>query len=333
MKKTVRKPLMLILGAALLAPMALLAQPGEKEKSKAKKEGEQIIITRSGEGKEKVIIEVDGDNVTINGKPASEYKGDDVQIHRNKIKDFWAYGGNNRVFSAAPGQNFRTFSLDSNRALLGVSTDKNEQGAEVENVNEKSAAEKAGLKKGDIITKLNDKKISTPDDLSAAIKAQKPGDKVTITYLRDNKEQKATAELGKWEGHFFTTNGQNFDFKEFDINEFMPKIPEINFGDVYGGRIRASRGPRLGISVQDSEDGKGVNVIEVDEDSNGAKAGLKEGDVITDVDGKSVNSADEVAKIIKDSKDKISVPVKFKRNGKSQTVDVKIPRKLKTADL
>jgi len=342
MKATVRKSLLFILCAALLCP-ALMAQQGEKEKSKTKdkKDTEQIIITRTGDNKEKVVIEVNGDNVIVNGKPLDEYQGDDVKIHRSKIKDVWAYGGNGRTpFAYTPGQNVRMFSIDSNRAMLGVTTEKNEKGAEIESINEKSAAAKAGLKEGDIIIRVDDTKVENPDDLSRAIKARKPGDKVTVTYIRDKKEQKATAELTRWEGaHIFSSTSPGHDFNfDFDMEnlklaEIMPKLRELPHTEVYGNALAYARGPRLGISVQDTEDGKGVNVIDVDSDGTGGKAGIKEGDVITEVDGKAVNSADEVAKIIRGSKDKASVSFKLKRDGKTQTVDVKIPRKLKKADL
>jgi serine protease Do len=76
-----------------------------------------------------------------------------------------------------------------------------------------------------------------------------------------------------------------------------------------------------------------VKVIDVDEDGNASKAGIKEDDVITEIDGKTVNGADDAAKAIKDGKDKVSVKVKLRREGKTQEVDVQIPRKLKTADL
>ena len=56
-------------------------------------------------------------------------------------------------------------------------------------------------------------------------------------------------------------------------------------------------------------------------------------DIITEVDGKTMNSADDVAKIVRESKDKISIMVKLQRDGKTQNIEVKIPRKLKTADL
>ncbi len=84
-------------------------------------------------------------------------------------------------------------------------------------------------------------------------------------------------------------------------------------------------GPKLGVSVQDTEDGKGVKVIEVDEDGNAAKAGIKEDDVITEVDGKAVNSADEIAKVMKESKDKDFCESKIARKGKTENVEVKIP--------
>ena len=89
----------------------------------------------------------------------------------------------------------------------------------------------------------------------------------------------------------------------------------------------------MGLSIQDTDDGKGVKVIEVDRDSNASKAGLKEDDVIVEVDGKAVNGADAMAKVIKESKDKGSVNMKVLRGGKTHNIEVKIPKKLKTADL
>ena len=74
-------------------------------------------------------------------------------------------------------------------------------------------------------------------------------------------------------------------------------------------------------------------MIDVDDESNAAKAGLKENDIITNFNGTEVNGADEVAKLVKENKDKPTISLKIKRDGKVQTVEVKMPRKLKTADL
>lgn len=335
MKQVIKKFSFTILAAALMLPVSLLAQKEEKEKKveKEKKEVEQIIITRKGNKDEKVIVEVTGDKVIVNGKELKDDKDGDVTVRRHKVKDVWSYSGDGFSGDWNDNDHFKMFNMDENRAMLGVTTDQADEGAEIESITKESGAEKAGLKKGDIIKKVGDRKIETPDDLTEAIQDHKPGDKVSITFLRDKKEQKVTAELGKWKGArvFNYNNGQNFNM---DFDKIMPKIQAIPRVAPHGQAWSWSGGgPKLGVSVQDTEDGKGVNVIEVDEDGNAAKAGIKEDDVITEVDGKAVNSADEIAKIMKVSKDKGSVKVKLLRKGKTENVEVKIPRKLKTADL
>lgn len=335
MKQVIKHFSFIILAAALIAPASLLAQKENKGKDvKEKIEAEQIIITRKGNKDEKIVVEVNGDKVIVNGKEIKDDKDGDITVRRHKIKDVWAFGGDGLPGNWDDDDHLKMFNMDENRAMLGVSTDQADNGAEIQSVTDESAAEKAGLKKGDIITKIDDKKIETPDDLTEAIQDHKPGDKVSITYLRDKKEQKATAELGKWKGgrSFTLGNNQNFNM---DFERIMPKIQSIpRITAPYGQNWSWSGGgPKLGISVQDTEDGKGVNVIEVDEDGNAAKAGIKEDDVITEVDGKAINSADEIAKLMKESKDKVSVKVKLLRKGKTENVEVKIPRKLKTADL
>src|SRR5258706_12335787 len=109
--------------------------------------------------------------------------------------------------------------------MLSVATEKANQGVKIKDITKESASEKAGLKEGDIITKIDDKKIEDPDDLSTAIKNHKPGDKVTVTFLRDKKEQKLTAELGKWKGlSAMTLNGKDFKMDMGDLNKILQRI-------------------------------------------------------------------------------------------------------------
>jgi serine protease Do len=221
------------------------------------------------------------------------------------------------------------FREETNRAMLGVTTDKTEKGAEISSITKESAAAKLGLKEGDIITKVDDKKIEGPDDLSTTIKSHKPGDKVTITYLRDNKEQKGTAELGSWKAENF-----KMDMGDMNWEKVMPKIQSIPRTNPYGQLFTyTGNTPKLGLSVQDTDEGKGVKVINVDDESNAEKAGIKKDDIITEVDGKAINSTDEMVKSMKENKDKVSVMFKLTRAGKTQNVEVKMPRLLKTKDL
>lgn len=324
--------------SAALAPAVLFAQTDKEKKDKDDKEAksvDQIIITNKGDKDGKIVIEVNGDKVTVNGKDVKDGDGD-ITVRRNRIKDVKAFGvGNNRYTYNYNADNFRSLAFDDNRAMLGVTTEKVDDGAEVREVTKGSAAEKIGLKSGDVITKIDDKKIGSPDDLSAAVRKHKPGEKITVTYNRDKKEMKESAELTKWKGVTVYNGGpgeMEFDLGDLNLNlnKLAPRI-NGNFGQNWSWS--GSGSPKLGMSVQDAEDGKGVKVLDIDEDGNAAKSGIKENDVITEIDGKAVNSADEVAKIVRESREKVSINVKLQRNGKSESLDLKIPRRLKTADL
>ena len=115
------------------------------------------------------------------------------------------------------------------------------------------------------------------------------------------------------------------------------EAPEIN-GDMFKEfKFRApfewDAKPKLGIRIQDTEEGTGVKVLEVQESSAAEKSGIKKDDVITSIDGKEIKNADEAKEKIAELKDKAAYPVKVLRNGSPVEVNVKIPKKLKTTDL
>jgi serine protease Do len=335
MRQALKTLSVFVLTAALLAPVTLMAQKEKEEKdTKEKKVLDQYIITRKGKSDDKVVIEIKGDKITVNGKSIEDNKDGDITVR--KVKELSALRtprSGSWTINSNGNNDFQFLSSDSNHAMLGVSTEKVDNGVSIEGITKESAAEKAGLKEGDVITKVDEKKIETPDDLSEAVRNHKPGDKITVTFLRENKEQKVTAELSRWKGMGVYNYGPGDNFKvtmdNLNFNNIMPKLqatPRMNWSWSGGG-------PKLGLSVQDTDDGKGVKVIEVDEDSNAAKAGVKENDVITEIDGKATNSTDEISKIVRESKDKVSVMIKLQRGGKTQNIEVKMPRKIKTADL
>lgn len=328
MKQFISRGLMMAGIALLTVPTLTMAQK-EKEKQK-EKEVQNIIITRTGDTKEKMVIEVEGDKVTVNGKDVKDLK--DVNVHVNNMKG-------TRVWSAAPGQgnwnfnfnendHFSLFSEDENRAMLGVTTEGHDKGAEIKSITKESAAEKAGLKKGDILIKIDDKKIETTDDVTEAIRAHKPGEKVNISYLRDGKEQKTSAELGKWKGIKMNAVTMPRISEQWN-GVFAPEPPRI-YGN--GENFYAFGRPRLGLSIQDTDEGVGVKVLEVTEESAAAKAGIKEDDIILSVDDIEVKGTQDVTRAMRE-KEKSSFTFKISRGGKTQNIEVKFPKKLKTADL
>jgi putative serine protease PepD len=81
---------------------------------------------------------------------------------------------------------------------LGVSiqTAANRSGAQVARVQSGSPAADAGLKAGDVITSFGGETIASPDDLTAAVAAKQPGDKASVTYVRDGATKTVEVTVG-----------------------------------------------------------------------------------------------------------------------------------------
>ncbi len=277
----------------------------------------------------KLSIVIDGDKVTINGKDVKDMSPDEME----KLGDMDMLRlspGLRMITPGRGGANF--FKLDDlrkgskERALLGVMSEKHEKGAKITSVTKESGAAKAGLEKDDIITKVNDEVIGDSEDLYETIGKYKPEDKVTIHYLRNGQAKTATATLGKT-----MEMGFNFDFGDNFKRDFNFDMPGLRNRDAFD--FNFSRKPRLGMAIEDTEDSKGVKITDVDDETPADKAGIKKDDVITSINGKAVNSVDEIKEALKNLKEGDTVKAGITRAGKVQTVDIKLPRKLKTADL
>ena len=312
------------------ATFAQEAPPQPPTPPKPLKEKREEIIIKKGDGKaEKMTIVVDGDNVTINGKPMNDIKDGNVKIITRKKRI--GPGSDVQSFSFShpgmEGEDDESFApMGVNKAMLGIITSRGDVGAKVTEVTKESGAEKAGLKQDDIITKVGDTKVTGPKDLTEAIGKYKPNDKVEISYKRNGKEFKTSATLTENKGKrmMMKMNGEDFDFD-------MPS--GVMPPDMGNFRFDFNRKPRLGLQIQDTEEGKGVKVNDVNSDLPGGKAGLKEGDIITQINGKDINDVDALKEATKDLKEGDSIKLSYKREGNTQTTDVKIPKKMKTANL
>jgi serine protease Do len=331
MDKYFFKALAVCVFTGLMNTNAMAQQENERTSSIG---NEEIVITKKGDKDTKLTVVIKDGEVKVNGKPLSEFRDENVVITKRKP----GQGGMNY---RTPGSPFRGGTMNfgdgdadvfrfngllnnTNKALLGVMTEKADNGVKVMSVTKGSAAEKAGLKEDDVITRVDETSVASPEDLTKAIGKFKPEDKTVITYRRQNKEQKASVLLGR-RNDVIEHGEPNEMFRNFDLDRIRPQLDGLS--------MARTPNPRLGIRAQDTEEGKGVKVLDVDEDSNAQKAGVQEGDIITEFDGKAVNSATELADAARESRDKSSMKVKLNRNGKSQELEIKIPKKLKTANL
>jgi len=320
---------------------------------------EEIIIKRNGDKDVNLNIQITGDKVIVNGKPLMEFNEDGVTINKKKII---VKEGDNITFWENPDDpvtlNFNNFR-DSKRTnekytFLGVSTGADKQGALIEEVTKDSPAEKAGLQKGDIITKVGSEEIATPDDLSKAIRSKKPNEVVKISFLRNDKKKstKATLSERRESSQVWGFSSPNGNFKKLIIPYSNPK-DNYGFGNDWYNQFRGNgdfnfladslqfngnfdfRGPRkkLGLKIQDTEDESGVKVLEVEDSSAAQLAGLQKGDIITQIGEDKVSNTDEMREELADNRDKKAYTIKALRNGKEMNFEIKFPKKLKTANL
>jgi serine protease Do len=320
---------------------------GEKEK----KENQEIVIRKKGDKDATITIQISGDKVTVNGKPLVEFKDDAITINKRNVivrdgNKFYGDGlGELEVLGNLADITWdRDFGEFKSSAFLGVTTEKVDKGAKITDITKESAAEKAGLKEGDIITKIGDTKIEDPGSLSEAITSNKPKDEVKISYLRDGKEKsvKATLQERKHSG-VFSYSAPDGSFKTltipptkaygYDLNTTSPRANIYN-GDNYDALIsKYPRQQKLGLKIQDTEDGNGVKVLDVEEKSAAANAGIKKDDIVTEIGGEKVVNTDEARGRLQDNREKSSYTIKAKRNGTEMSFDIKFPKKLKTANL
>ncbi|WP_374458625.1 trypsin-like peptidase domain-containing protein [Chryseobacterium taeanense] len=151
-----------------------------------------------------------------------------------------------------------------------------------------SGAEDAGIKTGDIITKIDNTPVTDYADLSVAIGSKRPGDKVVVTYLRNGKENTATVTLRDQKGGTSTRTKADLSVSEKIGAEFEP----------LNERVKTNFGLNSGVVAKNVAEGGEI-----------AKIGIVDNYIIMEINGKPVNSQKDVEKIL----DKYSgnVSVKF----------------------
>ena len=147
-----------------------------------------------------------------------------------------------------------------------------------------SPGEKAGIKKGDVVTALNGDTVKDPRDLARKVAAIRPGTTVDLALWRDGKAETVKLEIGT-----LPKDDKDAAKSQDDQSEEAQPSSEQALAD-------------LGVSVVPSDDGKGVTIASVDEDSDASDRGLKQGEKIVSVNNQEVKSADDILKVINTAK-------------------------------
>lgn len=148
-----------------------------------------------------------------------------------------------------------------------------------------SPADQAGLKVGDTITAVDGKKITKGTELVSDIASRKPGSKVTLTFLRNGKQQDTTVTIADRAKLFAARLGEGQE----ENDESAPKPSK------FGLTVRKLT-PEMADRL-DMPAGKGIIVQDVKPSSFAEDVGLGRGDVILEVNKQPVNSEDDLARV------------------------------------
>jgi serine protease Do len=167
----------------------------------------------------------------------------------------------------------------------------NMNGALVTTVDPDSPGAKAGFKEGDFVTEFNGQKVKDMRHFRLIVSQTAPGTKVTLRLLRDGKEKTLTATLGELPKEALARNGE-----EQSGEHGQSKSDALDGVEVADLDAQARRESNVPDNV------RGALVSKVEQDSNAAEAGLREGDVIISIDRRTVRSADDAVALSEKAK-------------------------------
>lgn len=210
-------------------------------------------------------------------------------------------------------------------------------------------AAEAGLREGDIVTRIGNFPVTREQDLRNAMLRYKPNDKVEVQYVREGKQGTATITVGDFGEmraqvsqpmpEFRMPQGERVPFDQLP-EEFRNLIPRMDGEQAPESDARPefprTGGVRMGVSVESispalreqykiAEGTSGVVVQVVEPNSAAARAGIKIGDVITRFDGQEIKSPTDLVTAMRSVRSGDTKQVEFMRFGPNSQSRMSLP--------
>ena len=203
-------------------------------------------------------------------------------IVNKAVEDFKKYGSYQRAMIGIQGMDVKNYVDQMKDQDKDVEDFGTMEGIYIDKVVDDGAAADAGLQKGDVLTHVDGQKVKNFGELQAIIAQKRPGDKVTVKYLRNKKEKTATLMLKNEQGTTKVVKNADIDVLGIDVRP-----------------ITDSQKKQLEISY-------GLEVLKV----NGGKmkeAGVPKGFIIQQVNDTPMKTFDDLQQAVKDAKDQMLV--------------------------
>jgi serine protease Do len=257
------------------------------------------------------LLNLDGKVIGINtaiSSPTGSYAGIGFAVPTNMARlaaeMLINEGRVTRGFLGIDGRDFGELSPD---VLKELKLTEDSPGTMIVGVVKGSPAEKAELKPYDVIQSLNGTSISSFSQLRTRLAFTKPGTEVKLGIVRDGKPMEVRVKIGQFSPEVARQDvEENNDSASGVAGEFGLALKQLS------GELRK----QLGIRAQ-----QGVLISAVSDDSYAAFAGLRRGDVIVEINRKTVKSIKDVESALKNSKDSPrDLLFLIERNGRNQLI-------------
>ncbi|HEX9543739.1 MAG TPA: PDZ domain-containing protein [Pyrinomonadaceae bacterium] len=247
----------------------------------------------------------------------------------------------NFSFFISGGSFLGVYAEDVSKDNMGRYNLREVRGVGITQVVKDSPAEKAGLRKDDVILRFDGENVTSVRKLNRLVSEVAPDQSVRLGISRSGSEQEVSVTIGKRNESMNAGEG----FRVLQGMQDLPGLRGLMTPEGPGGNVWKWEGPgqggdmfyafgnnrRIGVSTMQLTkqlaeyfgvaEGQGVLVTSVTEDSPAAKAGIKAGDVITAIDGEKVTGAGDVARGINKKKDG-DVTLTVIRKGNQRTITV-----------
>jgi len=242
----------------------------------------------------------EGDVVTsIDGKPIETYASLTETLREKKAGDVLAIeasrgGWTNQVEVTLRNRPLGA-AMQPTSVYLGAQGEDAEEGALLTDVVDDSPAAKADLRVGDLVKSIDDQPLAGYEDLTELIRAKNVGDKLVFELSREGKVLEIPVTLGE--------------------------RPTPAFGGGRGGgRFGSGLGALLGATTEAADEG--LRLDRLFDDRVAQKAGLEEGDVLLEMDGKAIADEEGLVEILRDKSDGDKVTFKVAREEETREVVV-----------
>ncbi len=224
------------------------------------------------------LVDTDGRLVGINSaiaSPTGSYSGYSFavpqKIAEKVVNDLLEFGAVQRAFIGITISDVT--SPDAQKEGVDVT-----RGVYVSGVAPGGAAEDAGIKKGDVILKVKDIPVNSTSELQEQVSQHRPGDQISVTILRGNKEKDLLLTLRNFEGK----------------TDMVKAEETLELNGAHFKNLSASDASKLRIKG-------GVQIVKLD-DGKFSSAGIKEGFIITSINRQSIQNIQDLQLIFQNIK-------------------------------